>query len=282
MFRVWIFASGAYRRYRKSEIPTRAAALAYYTLLSVVPIVTLVFWYLEHIGVSNRWVNLAKHYLLSQLDFSPNSVLMKYFDRFVAAPKGHSWGWIGLILLSYTFLGLIQKFGWSLDAVIDTGHEHPNVLKRGFLQSTAWHLIVILTLPLALLSSLVVTQWIRRDSWLHYLTVLPTVGPLIALPISWAVDIVALFLVYYFIPRSYVPVSQALRAALVAGPAIEISRYLFGLYAGYAVSLHKIYGIFVVVPLFILWVHLLWLIILCAGLLIRFKPIRLHLSDLGL
>jgi membrane protein len=163
--------------------------------------------------------------------------------------------------------------------VIDSGHEHPNILKRGFWKSTLWHLVLIAALPLAFLLSLMAAQWVRQESWLHFFADLKTVGPLVSIPFSSGVGVVALFLVYYFIPRSVVPPSQALRAALVAAPAIEITRYLFGRYAYHAVALHKIYGIFVVIPLFILWIDLLWLIVLSAALLIRFKPVRLYTPE---
>ena len=263
-----------YGRYRKVEIQTRSAALAFHTLLSVVPLIGLIFWYIKSIGLSKHWFNMLRLYLLSQLNFSEDSLLLKQFDRITAPVQGHSWGWVGIFLVTYTVWNLIDKFGRSVDSILDTAPDQHHIVKRGLFKLNLRRLLVMLALPVALLLSLAVTQWIQRDSWFHYLTKIDTVGPYIALPIAWTVDIVAISLIYYFIPRSAVPWKEALKAALVVGPTSEIIKMIFGIYSKHALALHRIYGIFVVVPLFVLWVQLAWMIVLCGAFMIRFDPVR--------
>jgi YihY family inner membrane protein len=152
----------------------------------------------------------------------------------------------------------------------------------------------------ALTFSLMVMQWIRSDSALHhlldpgrlgqYLTFMApvfedfsrmfqTAGSYLMLLVPLTVDVLVFFLVYHFIPKKPVPWREALKAAVVVTPVSELTRFIFSLYNGYAVSVHKIYGVLAAIPMFILWVQIAWLVILCGALVIHFKPVVALDSD---
>ena len=133
----------------------------------------------------------------------------------------------------------------------------------------------MLVLPIALGLSLVLSQWVRQDSWLHYILDIKTVGAVFALPVAWSTSIFAAFLVYHFIPKYKIPWKQSLKAAVIVGPTSEIVRYGFGVYNGYAVSVHKIWGVLAVIPMFILWVQVAWFILLFGAFIIRLPNIQL-------
>lgn len=257
-----------YQRYNKAEIQSRSAALAYHTLLAAVPVIGLIFWYLKNINISQHWVKLTKFFLLTRLNVNPDSFFFQNFNKLDLSFSIHYWGWVGLLLIFYTAWNLIDKFSRNIDSILDITLNQPRIVKSGILNPNIKHLIVMLILPLVLTLSLVITQWIRKHSWIYPLTKLGIIGPLISHPITWSVDIIALFLIYYFIPRSHVPWKQALKVALIVGPVIEITRHLLGHFSFYMVALHKIYGIFVVIPLLILWVQIAWMIILGGVLFI--------------
>ncbi len=267
LHRIWTF----YKRFRKADIQSKSSVLAFHTILSIVPAVALIFWYLKHIGVSQQWFNLTRGYLLSQLSGSSDSVLIQYFDRMASVTRSNSWGWVGLLIVFYTTWNLVRKFGASLDQILETSPEQDFITKRGFWKLMVRRFLIIFLLPVGLMASLIISQWVRSDSWFKYLLDINTVGPIFALPLAWAVDIVALFLIYHFVPKTHVTARQALKAAVFAGPAIEIAKFVLGTMTARMVMMHRIYGVFVAVPLFMLWVQLAWMIILIGGLLIRFS-----------
>src|SRR5207249_161342 len=104
-----------FRLYQKAELYTRAAALAYHTLLGIVPTIGISFWYLSHIHLTDKWLALTKDFISDQLNVSSSDVFEQYFDKLTGNVGGGSWGWVGLILLLYTVWGLIAKLGDSLD-----------------------------------------------------------------------------------------------------------------------------------------------------------------------
>jgi membrane protein len=279
---IFSFFKYYYVRYKTAEIQTKSAALAFHTILIIVPVIGIVFWYLKVIGISGNWFNLIRLYLLTQINLAYDSNVIRQFDRMTATVRGNSWGFIGIAIFIYTFWNLLDKFGKSLDVILDTSREQHNIVKRSFLELVAWRTMAMLGLPIALAVSLMVTNWIKKDSWLRYLIHLKTVGPFFALPLAWGVDIVVLFLIYCFIPRSSVPWRQAFKVAVFVGPLSEIMRYIFGYYSKHAIIINKIYGIFVAIPLFILWVQLTWMIILMGALAIRFGSADGHKAGAAL
>lgn len=263
-----------FQRYQRAEIQTRSATLAYHTLLALVPVVGLIFWYFKGMGLSQYWFNLIRSYLLSQVAVTANASLIKSFDRITTPNAAHSWGWAGLAIVFYTAWNLIHKFGQSVDKILMTAPDHEHIHKRGFVILHLRRLLVMLVLPLGIVASVSVAQWIRKDSWLSYLFGLKAVGHYFTFPLFWGIHILVFFMIYYFIPQIHVSRRQALKAALIAGPLSEIIKHLIGVYSQYMILMHKIYGIFIAVPLFILWIQIAWMIALCGALFIRFSPRR--------
>jgi membrane protein len=258
-------------RFKRAEIPTRAAALAYHTLLAIVPLVGLFFWYLTSIGVTEKYLNLSKTYIMAQLNVSSSLQFEEAFQRLTSQVGGKTWGYIGLVLLLYTVTNLIVKFADALDTILGTAKHKPDT-HFTMMRLAFRRLVVMLGLPIALTLSLIVSEWVKSGSLLRFVFDLRTVGSYFALVIPVTADIITFFFVYHFIPRNPVPWREALKAAVVVGPISEFVRFGFSLYNSYSVSVHKIYGVLAIIPLFILWVQIAWMVILSGALLIRFKP----------
>lgn len=247
-----------WNNYVEHEIALVSAALAFYTLLAVVPVMGLGLWYLEKIGVAQRWVVLTRQYILEHLNVSFSAVFLNRFDEFTSNMKGMSWGWVGFTILIYTSVSVVSKFGRGLDAVMSESSE----LKGDFSQRLkVWirRTCGIMGLPLALAISLGVSQSIKQ------------LGPFLHRPVSWGVTIVSVFFVYYFIPSRRVGIKSALYLAVVVGPVLELLRLMLGFYARSALSAKRIYGVFAVIPLLIVWIQLSWAVLLLGAVWLKAK-----------
>ena len=81
---------------------------------------------------------------------------------------------------------------------------------------------------------------------------------LFALAASWLL----LFLVYKLMPNTNVHANSALAGSFVAAVLWELGKFGFGLYVSKAVPYAKIYGALGLIPLFLFWVYLTWIIVL--------------------
>lgn len=260
-----------YRRFVRSDISTRAAALAFHTVLGIVPTVGLLFWYLAYSPLTEQWLGQTKSFILQHLTIDSGNTFQTYFEKLTSKVHGNSWGWVGLGIFSYTAWNLVAKFSQSLDFIITSRETEDPPEPIGFALLYGRRAIAMLFLPIALAFSIALSQWVRQDSWLHYVFEFKTVGKYIAIPFAWLSAIFATTLIYYFIPSRPVKVWQALKAGLVAGPLSELVRFVFAQYNVRAVSVHKIYGVFAVVPMFILWIQVAWMVLLACAFLIEEK-----------
>lgn len=256
------------RQFQRSEIPLRSAALAFHTVLSIIPILGLGFWYLKRLGISGVWFEALEKLILERLNIGASAEFTKITQSLTEGVQGESWGWLGLGVLLYTVLSVIHKFGQALDTA-----ARAEVLN----EKDTWKLrliwarraIGLLSLPLALVMSMVLTQWIQADSFMNQVLKLKHLGPLIGRPLAWSTTTVSVFFVYYFIPAVRIRGTNALKVALIVGPLLEFLRNGLGLYARHAVSIHKIYGVFAILPLFFLWIQLSWIVLLTGALWLR-------------
>lgn len=266
-----------YRRFQAAQINTQAAALAFHTLLAIVPLVGIGFLYLQSIGVTEYWLELTRQFVLAKLNVGSGQDFENYFRLFTTSVNGPSWGLVGLVVLLYTSVSLVLRFGESLDLSLTAG-------RSDFASNTTWRLFlrrlfVMLGMPVALTLSLAISQWIRSDSWLNRVFSLQTAGPVFAAFIPIVVDGIVLFCVYHWIPRVRVTARQAAKAALWVAPTFELTRAAFGLYNRHAVSVQKLYGVFSVVPLFVLWVQISWALVLLGALTIQLSPTEESLRE---
>src|SRR3989441_7872216 len=79
---------------------------------------------------------------------------------------------------------------------------------------------------------------------------------------SVAITYASLGFLYKVIPNARVRVRSALLAALVAGSAWEVAKFLFAWASGRMVQLHRIYGSLAVLPITLTWIYISWYIAL--------------------
>ncbi len=93
--------------------------------------------------------------------------------------------------------------------------------------------------------------------------------PLLGILIKWSSSLFALaaswlllFLLYKLMPNTNVHADSALAGAFVAAVLWEVGKYGFGLYVNKALPYAKIYGALGLIPLFLFWVYITWIIVL--------------------
>lgn len=79
---------------------------------------------------------------------------------------------------------------------------------------------------------------------------------------GYSASVLVLFAVYKLLPNTRVSARAALIGAMVAAFLVEIGKRSLGAYFENALSLRQLYGSLGLVPLFMLWVYLMWLVVL--------------------
>ena len=260
-----------FRLFQSAQISSLAASLAFHSLLSFIPLLTLGVWYLSSAGITEFWIQQARDYLLSHLNVGEGHNIVNIFNRITENAGASSWGWVGLVIFLYTSLNLLLSVGNAIDFILKA-KEVELSLNRGAIQTWARRLIFLIVLPSFLGASSALMAWLKDDSWLTAIFQIETVGVWLAQPLPWCIDYFAFFLLYYYVPNSKISPRQAARAALFATPLFILGKFGMSYYSSYALTTQKIYGAFAIVPIIMLWVYWAWMIVLGGVLLIKRSP----------
>lgn len=169
-------------------------------------------------------------------------------------------GAIGFILLIYTALSLVIAMEHSFNQIFGAA-EGRSFGMRVMLYWSALTLGPVLLLASAYTAGQFTGEVVEFEKEQHVTLVSPVLGFLgrfASLGASWLL----LFFLYARMPNTRVLLRPAAVGAFVAAVLWEFAKFGFALYVRTALPYSVLYGSLALIPLFLFWVYLTWLIIL--------------------
>ncbi len=253
------------RTFLERDLPTRAAALTYYTVLSLVPFLAFAFSMVKGLGA---YTLLVDEILLPRLHatFAGNAQLLEAIDKvfaFVDATNVASLGAVGAGMLMYTSVGLMQNIASGLNAVWGAPGRPLLRAVRDFIA-----IIVLAPLTLTIAGGLIAAATASTASTATYVREALGLGVVIDVVMSLApvaVAFLGLLFLYLVLPSVKVRLRSAAVGAIVGallwyGALLLYVQLQIGV-AGY----NALYAGFAVLPVFLLWIYVSWLIVLIGG-----------------
>jgi membrane protein len=255
------------RELAENDAAQLAAALTYRTIFGLVPLLMvsmLAFRMFGNMENAARHLQAAAYAFFNyQVDPSrPEATAFKHAldDRLLGIMQSVSElsfqaiGAVGALLLIWAALGLLV----SLENAANRIYRAPAGRRWPVRIGVYW---TVLTLgPILLLVVLYAAEY-----WLGRAESFALVGPIFALLSQFGSllgNFLALALLYKLMPNTHVRLRPALWGALVAAGLADASKWGFGLYVSHALPYLKLYGAIGLVPLFLFWLYLGWLIVL--------------------
>ncbi len=243
----------------RDRMPRQAAALAFQTLLSLVPLVAIIVAVASSLELSSLEQRLTAFLETQLLPEAAQDVGAKVIEM-AAAVRPRTLGVVGgasLVLIALTLL-------FNVEAVINDVFRVRR--SRRFWLRALTALVLLAAAPLAIGVSVYFT------------------GQILALPraattlVPLLLTILVLFLCYWRLPHTPTGIRHSLVAATVAGVGLELFKYGFALYARHlATTISAVYGTLAILPLFMIWIYLAWLIFLFgAELSAALHEVRSH------
>ncbi len=262
------------RELRQNDAAQMAAALTYRTIFGLVPLLMvsmLAFRLFGDMETAARHLQSAAYAFFNyEVDTGRSEAIafkaalderLLGLMRSVSELSFEAIGAIGALLLIWAALGLLISLENSANRI----YRAPR--GRGFSARVGIYWTVLTLGPILLLVVLYSAEY-----WLGRAEALPVLGPLFALLAQFGSlfgAFLVLSLLYKLMPNTHVRWRPAFWGALVAAGLSEVSKWGFGLYVSQALPYLKLYGAIGLVPLFLFWLYLGWLIIL-FGLEIAF------------
>lgn len=232
----------------------RGSALAFTTILSLVPFLALAFALLKGFGVQNQ----VEPLLLEQLSGGSQEVVEGIIS-YINNTNMRTMGVFGLVTLLITSITLLDNIEDAFNAI--WGVRATRSLRRKFSD----YLSVIISGPILIFTAVSVTTFLEGKAVFRWLTETAYLGEfLISLLqlIPYLVVWIALACLYIFIPNTAVKFRSALVGAVIAGTCWQIAQWWYIHFQVGVARYNAIYGTMAVLPIFMIWIYVSWLIVL--------------------
>ena len=236
-----------YRNINIYQLNTRAGALTYNTLLSIVPMLAVLFAIASGFGFQNILKSELFNYFEGQKDVLEKAML--FVDKSLEYASGGIFLGIGLILLLYTVVSLMSNIEANFNIIwrVKEGRSY----YRRFIDYIAFFLIT----PVFLICNAGLAVFFNSSLDLELISPI-TKG------VPYVITILLFTILYMFIPNTKVKFTSALFGAIFAGIAFQIFQDIYISGQIWLSKYNAIYGSFAILPLLLLWLQLSWFICL--------------------
>jgi membrane protein len=264
--KVRALARYALRRAGEDRLPQVSASLTFTTVLAVVPVLTVAFALLAAFPVFRDFRGQIEMFLFQNLIPGGNisDSVSRYIGQFSRSARGlTALGLGGLMVTSVLTMLTVED---ALNAIWRVKRRRP------FAQRVLVFWAVLTLGPVLIGASLSVSSYLMSVS-MGYVGNLPFgVGVLISV-VPVLLSALAFAFLYMAVPYAYVEWRDAIIAGIVAAVAFEIAKRGFGYFITHIPTYTAVYGTFAVLPLFLLWMYVSWLVTLLGATIAANLPV---------
>jgi membrane protein len=232
------------RRVLDDRLQSRAAALAFQTLLAFVPILALAFAAMNYFGEASSPREIVESFVTRYFPQATNEVI-DAVTPLIADVRLEAVGLFGLAVLVPIGVALVNQIEVVLTDVFRT--RRPRRMVRLLIYA-----LLVLIAPMAMLITIRHTPDVGIASFFD-------LAPFV---VTFAV----LFLAFRLLPGSRVSSRAASAGAMFAAVGLTAAKFGFGIWATrFAASLHIAWGTVAFIPMFLVWVFLSWFVVLLGA-----------------
>ena len=278
-----------FREFQRDSIPLRASALTFTVVLSLVPILALGTAVLKGLGSGDE-LRQSAYRFLDQLDSegaetgidqqsTPSAGkieatgaeqrmsghLRRATDQIFAAVDRTNFsalGAFGVLGLLLSVLGVLGSIETALNTIWQAKKSRP--LGRRLMDALACTILLPLSINLALATGAV----LHNPSLLkliHNIAALAWLSGTLIKFLPFVLLISTFTVLYRFLPNTQVRFWPALVGGLVGGGSWVVVQTLYVTMQVAVARYNAIYGSFATIPLFLLWLHLAWIVFLAGA-----------------
>ena len=256
MFFQIIFARTSYilRHFYLSNGMQVASSLAFTSLLSFVPLLTVMFGLFGEISVLHNFSTLIQNFIFANFVPEFGQTIEQYIYIFsMKASQLTISGSVFLVLIAMMLLATIDN---SFNRIWKIKKKR-NPIKR-----------ILIYFSLLIMGPLLIGIGLALTSYLLSIPVIADVDTTFNVKthlLGWLpflMTSIAFILLYILVPNCYVYKKYAVSAGVICAILFELAKYGFGIYVKEMSGYENIYGALAILPLFLVWIYISWVIIL--------------------
>ncbi|WP_019560355.1 MULTISPECIES: YihY family inner membrane protein [Caldimonas] len=252
------------QRFREDRLGLTAGSLTFTTLISLVPLFTVTLAVFTAFPMFASFQAALEAYFIKTL--VPEAIakpVLKALTRFAA--NANRLGTAGLVVLVLTALSLMLTIDRTLNAIWRVRKSRP-IAQRVLVYWAAATLG-----PLLLGMSLTLTSYALTASrgWVGQL---PAGVNLLFNALEYLLMAVAFAGLFRYVPNTHVRWSHALAGGVFVATGLELAKALLAWYVRSVPTYSALYGTFATVPIFLVWLYLVWVVVLLGAVIAAYAP----------
>ena len=251
------FARLMLRRFLDEGCLQSAGALAFTTLFALVPLVAAVFGILAAFPVFAEWREDISGFVFRNFVPATGEAVQGYLTQFAAnASKATA---VGILVLLASGVALMLSIEDAFNRIWRVPHG------RGTTSRVVRYWAVITLGPVLVVAALAVGSYLFALPFFEQVDSEFSLKVRVLGLLPFLIEWLTLVCAYALIPNRSVRWRDAAVGALVAAVLFEIAKRTFAFYAIQAANYEQVYGALSIVPIFVFWIYLSWVLVLLGA-----------------
>lgn len=232
----------------------RAASLVYATLLAIVPMATVGLTVLSWIPYFQGLGKPIQNFILNNFVTESATNITVYMQQIWQQTQHIPF--INLVFLLFIGVFLLLNIKDAFNSIWETENQ------RNYFVNFSINLVVLITLPILLGLSLLASTFLFSLPLIKTITSTLYLHHALFSLFPYLFTFLAFFLLNWLLPSTHVPKFAALLGAFTSTVLFELSKWGFAEYVKYSTTYKLLYGTLSVIPIFLIWVYVCWVIVL--------------------
>ena len=250
---LWRFVRFVLRRWNEDRCMQIAGSLAFTTLLAIVPVFAIAVALLSRAPFFEQlYVQIKVFLLINLVPELAGRIITVYMEEF--ARNAVRLTWMGVAVLFVSSVVTMITVDRQIHAIWRDPPTRP-----------LWVTMLAYT-TLIVLAPLLIAVSVSLTTYLMSLSVAVEASPeahdVMLQVVPTLVSTLAFLLLYKLVPHRRVLWRHAVVGAVVASVLFEGAKELFAIYVANVPGYNVLYGAFVTIPFFLIWVYVSWLVVL--------------------
>jgi membrane protein len=257
--------------YVRCDLLKQASAMAYVTLLSLIPSLVAIFVVLSIfsplLGPQGNLIEQAREFILSNLASGAGDTVVQYLDKMLSGLDLATIGWSSFASVLVTLILLLSQIEEALNRIWLVRKARNNF--RRFMYFWTFMTLGVLVIGIAIgVSSKGILGKVIDMTTTVATDVAHTaqdggIGGSIA---AWCGAFLFFLFLYKVVPNCNVRVKNAAIGAAISALLLHQGGRFYGMFAANAANYQTLYGALAQLPLFLMWLYICWIIILLGSL----------------
>jgi len=268
---IWIFLVCLYRHFLDASCTSKAANLAYTTLLTIVPCMLVVFYILSFFPQLQYTGKQIEGFILNHFVASSAHVIEIELQTFLKYSIALSW--FNITSLGFFALLLIYNIVVAVNDIWQV------TLRWSFALSSLLYLIILLISPIIFGVLLLLSSYLSSLPLLSHIIQIDVMRkPMISL-FPFLIEWIVFSVFNWLIPSCRVRMGYACLSGLITTILFELAKFGFIQYLYFFPTYRLIYGALATIPIFLVWIYLSWILILLGTLICYLLQSKIYQID---